>query len=257
MRYKTQNQRRTLLAVIAFIAGGAIPIQLVTLSFGYSQYVLGATTAKQMIKSAHEFASLYIPLVYIPALLILGGVVVYSRTRYPGLSRRIVIGFSMGIIATLALDAIRQMGVIYGWLPSDTPEMFGKMVTGSPELAVFLPVGVLIHYLNGANFGLFYAFVWGKRPSYANAAGWATVWAMIVELGMMIGPPMAPIVGPFGIKYKWPELFLVTLFAHILFGITLGLLVQHFLTDEDQGWLLPFLTGKTSPQSQSKKVTNT
>lgn len=257
MTFQIQNQRRTLLAVIAFVAGGAVPIQLVTLSFGYSQYVHDATTKRQMIKLAHEFASWYIPLIYIPAFLILGGIAIYSRTQHPGLFRRIVVGFGAGIIATIALDAVRQMGVIYEWLPADTPVLFGKMATGSAELAIFLPVGVLVHYLNGANFGLFYAFVWGKRGSYLSASVWATVWGLTMELGMMTGPPMAPMVGPFGITYKWPQLFLITLIAHIFFGVALGLLVQHFLTDEDQGWLLPFLTGKTSPQSQSKKVTNT
>lgn len=246
MTFHIQNRRKTLLAVIAFIAGGAIPIQLVTLSFGYGQYIVNAAPKKQLLTVVHEIASWYIPFVYAPALLTLGGIAVYSRTRYPGLFRRIVVGFGAGFIGTIALDAARQMGVIYEWLPADTPILFGKMATGSSELGILLPVGVLIHYLNGANFGLFYAFVWGKRSSYASAAGWATVWALLVELGMMIGPPMAPMVGPFGIKYKWPHLFLITLIAHVLFGIAMGLLVQHFLTDEDQGWLYPFLTGNPS-----------
>lgn len=252
MTFQIQDRRRTLFAVIAFVTGGAVPIQLVTLSFGYSQYIRGVTVNKQMVKLAHEFASWYIPVVYIPSLLILAGIAFYSRRQYPGVFRRIVVGFGAGIVATIALDTVRQLGVIYQWLPSDTPTLFGKMATGSTELAVFLPVGILIHYLNGANFGLFYTFVWGKRPSYANATGWATVWGLIMELGMMTGPPMALMVGPFGINYKWPQLFFITLIAHVLFGITLGLLAQHFLADEDHGWLLPFLIGKTSLRSQSK-----
>ncbi len=58
---------------------------------------------------------------------------------------------------------------------------------------------------------------------------------------MMTGPPMAPIVGPFGINFAWPQLFLLTLVAHVAFGVTLGILAQHFLTDEDRDWLVPFL----------------
>jgi hypothetical protein len=116
-----------------------------------------------------------------------------------------------------------------------------------------LSAGVVVHYLNGANFGLFYAFVWGKRASYRSAVLWALGWLTIVELGMMTLPPMAPMVGPFGIKYAWPELFLITLGAHWLFAIVLGLLVQTFLTREDRGWLVPFLLGthRTEPAPAS------
>lgn len=199
-----------------------------------------------MIMEAHKFASKYIRYIYAPSYLVLAAISVFSRKRYPDLFRRITIGISGGIFATLVLDAVRQLGVIYEWLPSDTPELFGKMATGSMERKKFLPAGLLIHFLNGGSFGVFYAFVWGKRSSYLSAASWATVWSMILEVGMMIGPPMERMVGPFGVDYKWPQLSLVTTVAHLLFGLTLGPLIQHFLKDEDRGWLLPFLLGKTS-----------
>lgn len=168
------DRRRLALALLAFVAGGVVPIQLVTLSFGYAQYIKDIPKGPDLIPTAHEFAEWYVPLIYVPALTTLVLIAVYSRGRYPGLFRRIVVGFGMGAVAALALDAVRQAGVIYGWLPGDTPVMFGKTVLG-PEapFAAFYPVGLLVHYLNGANFGLFYAFVWGKRGSYAGAAFWA------------------------------------------------------------------------------------
>ncbi|MGH7557892.1 MAG: hypothetical protein ACREMD_09015, partial [Gemmatimonadota bacterium] len=97
--------------------------------------------------------------------------------------------------------------------------------------------------LNGASFGLFYAFVWGRRGSYRSAALWATGWALVLELGMMTGPPMGPMLGPFGVNHAWPQLFLVTLVAHVFFGVTLGLVVEHFLDPADRRWLVPFLLG--------------
>ena len=241
------DRRRTVLALVAFVAGGAVPIQLVTLSFGYAQYFQDVGMGPRVISVAHEFATWYIPLIYVPAIAALAAIGFYSRRRYPDLYRRITVGLGMGAVATIALDAVRQAGVIHGWLPADTFVMFGKMATGSPNFAVFYPAGILVHYLNGANFGLFYAFVWGKRGSYASAAAWATAWALVLELGMMTGPPMGPMVGLFGVNYAWPQLFVLTFVAHVVLGIAMGLLIQHFLTDEDRGWLVPFLVGRKRP----------
>lgn len=243
MTPEIRDRKRTVLATLAFIAGGAVPIQLVTLSFAYSQYVRGVRMGPHSIAVAHEFARWYLPLVYLPALLALAAIAAYGRRRYPGLFRRIVVGLSMGAVATLTLDAVRQAGVIHGWLPADTPVMFGKMATDSSRFALLYPAGLFVHYLNGANFGLFYAFAWGRRRSYPSAAFWATIWALVLELGMMTGPPMGPMVGWFGVRYAWPQLFLLTLVAHLFFGVTLGLLIQRFLSEEDGDWLLPFLLG--------------
>ena len=151
------DKRRAFLILLALFTGGAVPIQLVTLSFGYSQYYQEIAMGPKMIMGAHEFAKLYIPLVYIPALLILVGLILYSRRNYPDLFRRIVIGMGAGMLATVALDYFREMGVINGWLPGDTPAMFGKAATGSRSFAVYYPVGYMVHFLNGANFGLIFS----------------------------------------------------------------------------------------------------
>lgn len=240
---RTRAQSTGTLARLAFLAGCAVPIGAVVLSFGYAQYVEGVRMGPPVVASAHEFARLYIPFVYLPALVLVAGVAWYCRGRYPSLFRRIVVGASAGAIATLALDAVRQAGVIRGWLPEDMTVMFGMAATGSSSLAVFWPAGLAIHFLNGANFGLFYAFVWGKRGSLLQAAGWGTVWLLVVELGMMTLPPMGPMTGLFGTDFGWPELFLVTLVAHVFFGLALGPLVEVGLTDADRGSLVPFLLG--------------
>jgi hypothetical protein len=229
------DRKRMILILFAFIAGGAIPIQLVTLSFGYAQYLRNVFMGPPLLMTSHELARIYIPYVYIPALVILAAISIYSRLRYPEIFRRIVVGFGMGAVATLALDAVREAGVIHNWLPGDTPIMFGKMATGSNDFTLVYTVGLLVHYINGANFGLFYAFVWGKRKSYLSAMSWATVWALILELGMMLGPPMGPMVGLFGVRFAWPQLFLLTLVAHVAFGVALGCLIQCSLREEDQG----------------------
>jgi hypothetical protein len=241
-----KDRKRAILIFLAFVAGGAVPIQLVTLSFGYAQYVKEISLGPKVFITAHEFAANYIPFVYVPALLLLVGIAWYSREHYPDIFRRIVIGIGIGALATVSLDFFRAMGVINGWLPGDTPNMFGKMATGSSNFAYFYPVGLFVHFMNGANFGLFYTFVWGKRASYKSAIFWATSWALLVEIGMMTGPPMGPMVGMFGIRFAWPQLFLLTLAAHIAFGITLGILTQFFLKPADTGGLLAFIRGDSN-----------
>jgi hypothetical protein len=243
MLQKIVDKKRAALILLAFFAGGAVPIQIVTLSFGYAQYLQGIFRGPKLFVTAHEFARFYIPFVYIPALIALFFIALYCRQRYPDVFRRIIVGMTIGAVATLALDAVRQAGVIHGWLPGDTPVMFGKMATGSKSFALFYTVGLFVHYLNGADFGLFYTFVWGRRKSYATAAWWATIWALLLELGMMVGPPMGPMVGLFGIRHAWPQLFLLTLVAHVAFGIALGLLTQFLLKEEDHGNFFSFVQG--------------
>ncbi|GMQ80580.1 MAG: hypothetical protein BMS9Abin05_0008 [Rhodothermia bacterium] len=238
-----KDRKRAVLILLAFIAGGAVPIQLVTLSFGYAQYIQQVSLGPKVIITAHEFAVWYVPFVYIPALLLLIGIAWYSRSHYPDVFRRIIIGLGVGVLATVSLDFFREMGVINSWLAGDTPKMFGKMVTGSSNFAYFYPIGFFVHLMNGANFGLFYTFVWGRRGSYKSAIAWATLWALVIELGMMTLPPIAPMLGAFGSRFAWPELFLLTLVAHLAFGITLGILSQYFLRSEDEGGLFRFLRG--------------
>ncbi|MGR3179051.1 MAG: hypothetical protein ACUZ8E_13445 [Candidatus Anammoxibacter sp.] len=239
------NQRKILI-LLALFTGGAVPIQFVTLSFGYAQLIKQVSLGPKVVITAHEFASFYIPIVYIPSLLLLLAITLYSRTKYPDLYRRIVVGLAVGAISTIALDAVRQSGVIHGWLPADMPILFGKAATGSGSFTVYYPVGLFIHFFNGANFGLVYAFIWGKRKNNKSAVLWAIFWLLLMELGMMTAPPMGPMVGPFGTNYAWPELFILTFIAHVAFGVVLGLLTQHFLKDEDKGGLIQFLRRSSS-----------
>ncbi len=240
------DKRRTILILLALFAGGAAPIQLVTLSFGYAQYIQQVSMGPKVIMTAHEFAKVYIPFIYVPSIVVLLGIITFSKTRYRDLFRRIVIGLGVGTLATVGLDFFREMGVINGWLPGDTPAMFGKMATGSRSFPFYYPVGYIIHFLNGAGFGLFFTFVWGKQKSYFHSIFWAVIWLLIVELGMMTGPPMGPMVGLFGKNYAWPQLFLLTLAAHIAFGLILGVLSQYLLKDEDCGGLWRFISSETT-----------
>ncbi len=232
-----KNMRRPAAVLAALFLGGAVPIQLVTLSFTYSQIVKGESLGPKVIRTAHEFGLPYFLVALVPALILLAFLTVWARREYPDLARRILIGLAAGAVATVALDFFRQAGVLHSWLPGDTPVMFGKMVTGSNNFWTLYPVGLLVHFLNGTSFGLVFAFVWGRRRTRLRTVGWAVAWAVLVDIGMMTLPPMGPMVGPFGVRFAWPELFLLTLAAHVAFGVVLGLLVYQWLPEQDTGMI--------------------
>lgn len=58
---------------------------------------------------------------------------------------------------------------------------------------------------------------------------------------------MGPMTGLFGLRFAWLQMFLVTLVAHILCGLTMGLLVQHFLGQRDKCGIYDWLLGRKLP----------
>lgn len=236
--------KKSILTLLVLFTGGFVPIQLVTLSFWYSQYYKGETLGPKMVITAHDFAVPYIYYVYIPSIIVFIGIWIYSKKNYPDLFRRMKAGVIAGLMLGLALDVVRQNGVINGWLPQDVPMMFGKMVTGSQSFVPIFIVGLLVHFLNAINFGIIYTLVFGKLKNYKMAIIAGALLLFVIEIGMMTGPPMAKMVGPFGINWAWPQLFLLTLVAHVFSGIACGLTAQFLLKDEDRKWLIPFMFNK-------------
>lgn len=222
---RTTSGKRLLLAGLALLTGSAVTPFLLLLAAGNAMIVQGLTQMPQFIGVMHQFSTWYTPFILLPSLVVLFLLGRYTKREFPELANRIRVGFVAGALATFALDTFRQLGVIHGWLPMDTVQLFGKMIVGPQSLELaWTSVGMLYHFLNGASFGMFYAIVWGKAHWI-----WAVVWALVVELGMMTLPPMAPIVGPFGSNTGGPELFVITLIAHIAYGVVLGLLVRHWV----------------------------
>jgi hypothetical protein len=234
-------KKKSVLTLLALFTGGFVPINIVVLSFGYSEYYKEQAIGPKIIRVAHEFGGPYMLYFYIPAMIALVWITIYSKKNFPDLYRRIVIGLAAGAIATIGLDWIREMGVIASWLPADTPTMFGKMVTGSNNFNEFFWIGQVVHFMNGADFGIVFTIVFGNFKSYKTTVYWAIFWMLIMEFFMMVGPPMGPMVGLFGVKWMWPQLFILTFVAHIVHGTILGILVHHWLKAEDNKWLLPYL----------------
>ncbi len=182
--------------------------------------------------------------VLVPSLLLLLIVAALAhRLQLTRLTNRIWTGIWVGAVSTAALDLIRLPGFLQGWLPGNMPRMFGvlildQMAAGPSDFSDF--IGGLYHYWVSACFGLTYALLMGRTRWWGGL-----LWGLIIELGMMITPPMviAMDTGYFGLKYGIGVLG-VSLTAHIVYGVVLGMLLERYT--KHRGWILALLKGAFS-----------
>lgn len=147
-----------------------------------------------------------------------------------------------GLIATAALTAVMIGAQMAGFTRLDLPLMLGSIVVADPDRARV--AGFLIHLVNGQGFALGYAAVFAAT---GDASWWmggllgvlhgAVALLVIVPLlpgihprmaseraGLSSGAALEP-PGLLGLNYG-RETPLVTMVAHVAFGIALGLLLE-------------------------------
>src|SRR5205085_2237896 len=101
---------------------------------------------------------------------------------------------------------------------------FGAMILGEPieqtsySVAAQL-LGWLYHFSNGATFGVMYVAMVGN-PSKRH---WA--WAIVMAVGLELGMLLTPYPQVFGIPVN-ARFIMVTIAAHGIFGVCLGLTVR-------------------------------
>jgi hypothetical protein len=177
--------------------------------------------------------------VFLPALAALIAFAVFDRQRGDGrLWQAVMIGLAGGLIAAFAYDVFRLPFVFAKeWgIASIVPPMglfkvfprFGAMILGQPieqssySLAAQI-VGWLYHFSNGATFGVMYVAMIGN-PTRRHWA-WAVVMALALELGMLLTPYPQVFNIPMTTRF-----IMVTVAAHAIFGIGLGLTVRWLAT---------------------------
>jgi len=156
---------------------------------------------------------------YLPAVVILGVVAAAKRSELP--SRWIVYGTAGGLIAAVAYDLFRLPFVIAG-APLYKPfPHFGELLlcATEPRWLVYL-VGWAYHFSNGAALGIMLlAFV--VRPTRKALLYGSVILALAVEAILLLTPYTSFFGIPFDAKF-----LLLTLSAHLIFGIALGLWLQ-------------------------------
>jgi hypothetical protein len=147
-----------------------------------------------------------------------------------------------GLIATAALTAVMMGAQLAGVTRLDLPLMLGTLVIADPDRARI--AGFFIHLVNGQGFALGYAAAFAASGD-ATWWGGALLGALHGAIALLVIVPLLPGVHPhmasdraglragaaleppglLGLNYG-RETPLVTMLAHVAFGIALGLLLD-------------------------------
>jgi hypothetical protein len=178
--------------------------------------------------------------ILLPAMVVLLAFAEFDRRRGDGrLWRAVVVGLAGGLLAAFAYDVFRLPFVFAKeWgISSIVPPMklfkvfprFGAMILGQPIeqgsyslAAQFL--GWTYHFSNGATFGTMYVALIGN-PARRH---WS--WGIVMALGLEMGMLLTPYPQVFSIIVT-ARFVAVTLTAHAIFGVALGLAVRAFARD--------------------------
>lgn len=169
----------------------------------------------------------------LPALLMLAALAMTDRALgNQRLWRTVVVGCVAGLVAAVAYDVFRVPFVFARSLDIESvvPQLnlfkvfprFGAMILGQPieqasySLAAHL-IGWAYHFSNGVTFGVMYVAMIGD----ASRRHW--MWAVVMALGLEVAMLFTPYPRVFGI-HTTGTFVAVALAAHLVFGMTLGLL---------------------------------
>jgi len=153
---------------------------------------------------------------YLPAIAVLGVVARQKRGELP--ARWILQGAAAGVVAALAYDVFRLPFVLQGLPLFKVFPQFGELLLGHPEPRWLVQVlGWSYHFSNGAALGvMFLALV--ARPTRAVLFWGAVAWALLIEIMLLL----TPYTTFFGLPLN-QQFIVLTLSAHLVFGLTLGL----------------------------------
>jgi hypothetical protein len=211
-------------------------------------FILAATSIWCLLAEMYNLVDMrtFFYTILLPSTILLYGIAILDRSRGDGqLWRAVVLGTLAGLAGAVAYDIFRLPFVFsdaWGMGRIGIPQMplfkvfprFGALILGRPveqpnySLAANL-IGWAYHFSNGATFGVMFAATYLGSQSVVESAtrsaggsAWrpvacATLMAVGIELCLLA----SPYARYFGIQ-PTPRFIVVTLIAHIIFGIGLG-----------------------------------
>jgi hypothetical protein len=168
----------------------------------------------------------------IPSLAVIA--IIYGLSYGLGLQdirRQIQNGIIAGLISTVGLEIVREVGFHFGGMPGDMPKLLGVLLLNrfalGPNTLSNL-AGWSYHFWNGAAFGIIYSILAGKGRIWMGI-----IYAQLIAAGFMMSPAVVAMgVGHFGVNFGWGFPLTVTL-AHLAFGSLLGWVIYN-LNEEGQ-----------------------
>ena len=220
---------------------GTIPFLRWSLPARVVVFILSATSIWCLLAEFYGLCSmrLFTFAILIPATAALVVLALMDRAKGDGMRwRGVVIGAIAGFVAACAYDlfripfvvaAIDQVGPDWLRLPLfKVFPRFGALILGQPfdatttdsqfTLVAHL-LGWIYHFSNGITFGVMYMALVGD----ASRRSW--LWAVLFATGLELAMLFTPYTTFFGI-HMTTRFVIVTLLAHVIFGVALGLLAK-------------------------------
>jgi hypothetical protein len=202
-------------------------------------FLLASTSIAALLSEFYGASSMrnFVLWVQLPATLLLIVWALADRARGSRqLWHAVAVGAAAGFVAAVAYDIFRLPFVyakdwhLDGFVPAlmlfKVFPRFGAMILGQaleqPEYSLATQVaGWAYHFSNGITFGVMYLALIG------NAARRAWWWGVVFAVGLEIGLLLTPYSQLFGIHVT-PTFIAVTLTAHLVFGIVMGLAARRW-----------------------------
>lgn len=198
-----RKYKKIILSVVALLAAGISPNLFVVSQAGYAN----------LSDLAVEFL--------FPSIAIL--IIIFFVSYFVGLrdfNKQLKNGFIGGIIGTVGLEIVREIGFHLGGMPGDLPKLMGVLLlnqfASGPDTLSNI-AGWSYHFWNGVSFGIIYSIIFGKGNKWTGIA-----YGILIGIGFMMSPVVISLgVGQFGVDFGWG--FSVTvILAHLAFGFLLG-----------------------------------
>jgi hypothetical protein len=204
-------------------------------------FALAATSIWSLLVEFYAITSMraFVLWVFLPATVAMIVWALWDRFAGRGYVWRVVwVGALAGFVAACAYDVFRVPFVFAREMHIDAvvprlplfkvfPEFGWSIRYGldhsQHQMKMFTPLthalGWAYHFSNGMTFGIMYLALIGDA---ARRSWW---WAVLIAVGLELGMLLTPYPKVFGIKVT-PTFFGVTLTAHLVFGVALGLCAQ-------------------------------
>ncbi len=170
--------------------------------------------------SLHDLALMAV----VPSTAALAAVWWTARRPRPDVAAIISHGAAAGVLATLALEAVRYSGFRLGFMPGNLPQLMGVLLLDRFALgpsAASNAAGFAYHFWNGAAFGII-LLVFVHRPSTLLA----TAYGIVIGFGFLVSPVVQSLgVGILGRDFG-PSFAATVLIAHAAFGAALGFALE-------------------------------